>query len=146
MPNMAEDAAQPLWKDRKRILGLPISFTKYEVTEDRFITHKGLFSTETNETLLYRIMDIKLVRKFGQKIFGVGTITLFSADRSHASFEVKNIKNPEAVRKFLSKIVEQRRDAKGITGRELYGAAGGASSAQMEFDSFADVDGDGVPD
>lgn len=42
-----------LWKDRKRILGMPISFTKYEVSNDRFITHKGLLRTETDEILLY---------------------------------------------------------------------------------------------
>jgi hypothetical protein len=146
MPKVTDDAYTPLWKDRKRILGMPLSFTRYEVTKDRFITHKGLFSTETNELLLYRILDIKLVRKFGQKIFGVGTITLYSADQSHETLEIKNIKKPDAVRRFLSKIIEQERTSKGITGRELYGAAGVMAAADngSSFD-FSDSDGDGIP-
>lgn len=140
------EADDVLWKDRKRILGMPISFTKYEVTNDRFIIRKGFFRTETDELLLYRILDIKTVRTFGQKIFGVGTITLFSADQSHNTLEIKNIKKPEAVRKFLSKIVEQERTQKGITGREIYGAAGMMSSGADHAHDFVDLDGDGIPD
>ena len=30
-----------LWKDRKRILGMPISFTKYALTEDRLFERTG---------------------------------------------------------------------------------------------------------
>ena len=136
-----------LWKDKKRICGLPVSFTRYEVSNERFITRIGFFRTEVNEILLYRILDIKLVRTLGQKIFGVGTITLFSADQSHKTIELRNIKKPEAVRKFLSKIVEQERMQKGVTGREIYGAA----SARGGFDGgssgdFVDIDGDGIPD
>lgn len=83
-------------------------------------------------------------------MFGVGTLTLYSADQSHRTFEVTNIKKPEAVRKFLSKIVEQERTTKGITGREIYGAAGMIDSSSQEYDfidyDFIDVDGDGIPD
>ena len=126
-----------LWKDRKRILGMPISFTRYEVTDDRFIMRKGLFRTETNELLLYRILDIKLVRTFGQKLFGVGTITLYSADKSHGTLEITNVKKSDEVRRFLSQIVEKVRNEKGVTGREIYGAAAGI---------MRDVDGDGIPE
>lgn len=134
-----------LWKDRKRILGLPLSFTRYEVTKDRFITHKGFFSTSTDEMLLYRILDIKMVRKLSQKIFGVGTITLYSADRTDSEHEIKNIRKPNEVRKFLSKIIEQERQLKGVAGREMYGVGGGGSN-NVEAMEFVDVDGDGIPD
>ena len=140
MSKIAEESYSPLWKDRKRIAGMPISFTKYQVTNDRLVTQKGFFSTETDEILLYRILDIKLVRKFSQKMFGVGTIVLYCSDKSHGTIEITNIKKPDAVRMFLSKIIEQERTAKGITGRELYGVAGGPAA------SFSDSDGDGIPD
>lgn len=143
MPNTTNE--EVLWKDRKRILGLPISFTRYEVTSDRLITKRGLFTTVTDEMLLYRVLDIKLVRKLSQKIFGVGTVTLFGADRTDGEHEIKNIKNPEEVRRFFSKIVEHERNLKGITGREMYGAAAGAGLSGEGVD-FVDIDGDGVPD
>jgi hypothetical protein len=136
-----------LWHDRKRILGMPLSFTVYEVDKDRFTTRKGLFRTETNEILLYRILDIKLVRTFGQKLFGVGTITLYSADQTHETLEIKNVAKPEAVRKFLSRIIEKERMEKGLTGREIYGAAGlMQDGGAIPNHTFADVDGDGIPD
>ena len=138
---------KPLWHDRKRILGMPLSFTVYEVDKDRFTMRKGLFRTETNEILLYRILDIKLVRTLGQKIFGVGTITLYSADQTHETLEIKNIAKPEAVRNFLSRIIEKERGEKGLTGREIYGAAGLMQNGDaIPNHSFADVDGDGIPD
>lgn len=133
------DAAEPeiLWKDRKRYLGLPISFTRYIVDTERFITKIGFFRTIINEVLLYRILDIKLSRTLGQKIFGVGTITLFTADQSDNQIIVKNIKNSEKVWRFISKKIEQEREVRRIAGRELFGAA---------MAGMSDIDGDGVPD
>jgi len=113
-----------LWKDRKRYFGLPISFTRYSVTKDRFITRIGLFTTETNEILLYRILDVRLVRTLGQKIFRVGTLTLYSADQTNCEFEIKNIAHSEQVRRYIGELVEERRTEKQIAGREIYGVAG----------------------
>ena len=146
-----------LWHDRKRFLGMPLSFTVYEVTNDRFFLRRGFFRTETDELLLYRILDIKMVRTLGQKIFGVGTVTLFSADQSHHTVHLENIKHPEKVRRFLSNIVERERTQKGLIGKEIYGTAGmGMHHEECDHEpdemppppppAFVDTDGDGVPD
>jgi hypothetical protein len=115
------EKAKVLWKDRRRRFGLPLSFTRYEATEERLITRKGLFNTTTDELMIFRISDIRLVRGLGQKIFGVGTITLISSDKSHNTLELKNIKHPDNVRVFLSDMVEKQREVRGITGREFFG-------------------------
>ena len=60
-----------IWSDRKRHLGLPISFTKYVVDNDRLYMSKGFFTTVVDEILLYRILDIKMSRNLVQKLFGV---------------------------------------------------------------------------
>ncbi len=135
-----------LWHDRKRFLGLPLSFTRYSVEEDRLITRIGFFRTEVNEVLLYRILDLKLRRTLGQKILGVGTITLYTADRTDSTLVLKNIKKPEQVRRFLSKIVEQRRDEKRVLGKEMYGTASERGCEHEHGHEFVDVDGDGIPD
>jgi len=108
-----------LWKDRRRRLGLPLSFTRYEVDESRLIIRKGFFKTETDEIMIYRIMDISLVRTLGQKILGVGTITLISTDKSLPKLTLKNIKRSNEVMSFISKLIEKQRFEKGITGREF---------------------------
>ena len=130
------------WKDRKRILGMPISFTRYSVSDNRLIIKTGLFSSETEETLLYRIIDIKLKRTFGQKLYGVGTITLHATDRTTPIIELKNIRRPEAVRRFLSKLIEQERIDKGLVGREIYGQPG----SSHERNQFGRIDAVEIPE
>lgn len=113
-----------LWKDRKRVLGLPLSFTKYSVDEDRLYIKKGFFSSEMNETLLYRILDIQTSRSFGQKLVGVGTVTLFNADTTDKRIVLKNVRKPNQVHRFLSTLVENERKENGIAGREIVGYGG----------------------
>lgn len=134
-----------LWHDRKRILGMPISFTRYEVDDSRLTMRKGLFRTETDELLLYRVLDIKMVRTLGQKIFGVGTLSLYCADQSNRVLELKSIKKPDAVRKFLSRIVERERNEKGLTGREIFGTTNISVQGDGLDPDFTDTDGDGIP-
>lgn len=71
-----------IWEDRKRILGMPISMTKYYLSEDRLFVQTGLISMKIEETLLYRVSDISVRVGLFQRIFGVGTIIIHSSDKS----------------------------------------------------------------
>jgi len=113
-----------LWKDRRRYLGLPLSFTIYSLDNNRFYVKKGLFNTVTDELLLYRVLDVRLTRTLGQKMFGVGSITLTSADQSSPSLLIKNIKKSDRTRRLISNIVERERNEKRIMGKEMFGASG----------------------
>ena len=109
-----------IWKDRKRTLfGLPLSSTKYSLEEDRLFIETGFFNSVENEVRLYRIMDLQLSRTLGQKMFGLGTIKVKSADKTLGDFEIKNIKNSKEVKEQLSKLVEEMRDRKRVVNREL---------------------------
>ena len=112
-----------LWKDRRRILGLPISFTRYSLDEDRLYIKRGFFNTELDEILLYRILDIKSSQTLWQKLFGVGTLILFSADQSNPELRLKNVRHPSRLHRYLSDLIERSRIAKGIAGREIMGMA-----------------------
>ncbi|MBR1865337.1 MAG: PH domain-containing protein [Lachnospiraceae bacterium] len=108
-----------LWKDRKRtFLGLPLSFTKYALSEERLFIEQGFLSKREDEIRLYRIMDVSLVRSFGQRIVGVGTIHCCSADKTMGDFDIVSIKKPKEVKEQLSQLVEAQRDAKRVTNRE----------------------------
>lgn len=126
-----------LWKDRRRRLGLPLSFTRYSLDEDRLIIRIGLLRTVTNETLLYRILDIKLTQSLWQKLFNVGTLTLYTADQSDNQLFLLSIRRPEKVRRALSELVEHERMEKRLLGREMFGAAAAG---------MVDIDHDGIPD
>ena len=133
---------QILWKDRKRHLGLPLSFTRYEITPTRFIIRTGFFSTQTEEVLLYSVLDMNLKRNLWQKLFVVGTLEIHTMDQTARIAAFKNIKSSEKVRQFLGKIVEAERDRKRITAREIYGS--GFSGDVIDYE--LDADGDGIPD
>lgn len=108
-----------LWSDRKRTLfGLPLSFTKYMLSEERLFIEQGFFNKKEDEVRLYRIMDLSLTRSFGQRIFGVGTIHCCSADKSMGDFDIISIKNPKEVKEQLSQQIEAQRDVKRVTNRE----------------------------
>ena len=51
-----------IWKDRKRILGMPLSFTRYAMSEDRLFLSTGFLSVSDDELLLYRVRDISVKR------------------------------------------------------------------------------------
>lgn len=108
-----------LWNDKKRtIFGLPLSFTKYSLTEERLFIEQGFLNKREDEVRLYRIMDVSLTRSFGQRIFGVGTIHCSSADKSMKDFEIISVKNPKDVKEQLSQLVEAQRDEKRVMSRE----------------------------
>ena len=106
------------WKDRKRILGMPITFTRYSLVlnEDwsKLFVNVGLLSTREEEINLYRIYDITVTRSLGDKIFGVGTITLYSKDESTPTVTLWHIKNPYEVRNMLAKLVEEEKVKRGF--------------------------------
>lgn len=109
-----------LWSDRKRpIFGLPISFTKYELREEKLIIESGILSIKQEEIRLYRILDLTLHRTFFDIIFGVGTIHFCTADKSTPEFDVVKVKHSEKVKEMISNAVEQERERKGIAAREF---------------------------
>lgn len=114
-----ENSIEMLWQDRKRnALGLPWTFTTYSLSEDRLFVKSGLLKTVENEVRLYRVLDLSLSRTLSQKIFGIGTIKVSSADKTLGDFELKNVKNPEAVKEKLSNLVEENREKKRVSSRE----------------------------
>jgi hypothetical protein len=111
-----------IWTGKKRsIFGLPLSFTRYFITETKFITRKGLLSLVEDELDLYKVTDKKLVLKFGKRIFGCGTIVLYVLDTDTPIKEVKNIKAPREVLALLDKHINVQRDRYRTRGRDMIG-------------------------
>ena len=96
-----------IWKDRKRYLGMPLSFTRYALSEDRLFLSMGFFNIKDDEVLLYRIREITTSRSLWQRMFGVGTVTVMSSDKTMPTLQLKNIKDPVAVKELLHRQVEE---------------------------------------
>ncbi len=100
-------ALEPLWKDRKRHFGLPLSFTKYSMTDDRLFVETGLFTIHQEEILLYRVRDICLHMNLYQRLFGMGSVVLQTSDKTAPTIELRNIAHPREVKEQLHRQVEQ---------------------------------------
>ena len=130
-----------IWKDRKRtIFGLPWSFTRYMLTEEKLIIDTGLFSRREDEIRLYRIMDITLKRTFRDRLEGVGTIHCCSGDKSTPEFDIARIKNPREVKEMLSELIENERMTRRIGVREYMESDGDCDDLDLEADDHDDCD------
>ena len=96
-----------LWQDRKRYFGLPLSFTRYALSEDRLFISQGFLNIKDDEILLYRVRDIDTSRSLWQRLFGVGTVTVLSSDKTMPTLVLENIKDPIFVKELIHKQVEE---------------------------------------
>lgn len=120
------------WSDRSRILGMPITFTKYSMSDDRIFCEKGLLIVKFEEILLYRVRDISMKITLGQRIFGVGSILLQSSDKTSPVLELRNIKNPREVKEMIHRQVEEIK----VQRRMRFGEILEDPSDEDSFDSF----------
>ena len=108
-----------IWSDRKRYFGLPISFTKYSLSIERVFVQKGLLRTTYEQTMLYRVVDVKCSITIWQRFFGVGTVTIISNDKSEPEVVLQNIQNPIHVKEVIHHLVEAIRLKKDIKPTEF---------------------------
>lgn len=134
---MGFNGAQYIWKDRKRYLGLPLSFTRYAVSDDRLFLSTGLLNIKDEEILLYRVRDLSLSRSLGQRIFGVGTIVVTSSDKSQPVLQIKNVKDPTGVKELIHTQVEEMKIRRRVRVNEV-----STSSADAEDDPDLDEQDD----
>ena len=104
---MENTGIQHIWKDRKRYFGMPLSFTRYAMSEDRLFISVGFLSIKDDEVLLYRVRDIDTRRTLWQRLFGVGTVTVLSSDKTMPTLVLQNVKDPVFVKELIHKQVEE---------------------------------------
>lgn len=122
-----------IWQDRKRIVfGLPWTFTKYKLMEDKLQICTGFMNKREEEIRLYRVMDITLEKPFAQRIFGLGTLKCNSADKTTPVFYIEKVKNPDKIRDLLSNMVETERSKKRVSSREFMSYDGGEDEGIVE--------------
>lgn len=138
-----------LWQDRKRILGLPLSFTRYQLTSSKLLINVGLLNLREEEIRLYRVRDLRLTQTLADRLFGVGTICVESADASMPHLHLKHVKNPRKVKEVLSAGVEESRRRNGIRATEIVSGPLGHEDGETPVGDgglFPDADQNGVDD
>ena len=119
-----------LWHDRKRILGMPLSFTRYALSEDRLFLKRGFLNVHQDEIVLYRVRDLRVSQTLWQRVFGVGTVTVISTDKSIPELALKNVRQPNEVKELIHEYVEKMKIARRMRVGEM----------SMDFDGDDAVD------
>ena len=125
-----------LWQDRKRHLGLPLSFTRYQLSEDRIFCIKGFLNIHEEEVLLYRVRDMELRMSLGQRIFGVGSVIVHSSDKTMPTLELKNIRTPREVKEMIFQAVEEAKEKRRMRTMEMVGAQDDPDSQDGSEEDF----------
>lgn len=99
------------YAERKRILflGLPFSFTKYSVTEEKITIRSGFLSVIEDDAFMYKVQDIRLKKSFFERIFGLGTVICYTGDITHPQLQLVHIKNSDEIKDFIMKNSEEAR-------------------------------------
>lgn len=134
MEKMTEAYGKILWTGKKCILGMPISLTRYILTETTLYTKVGLINIKEDELELYRVMDKKLKLPLGQRIFGCGTILITAKDSDTPEKQVTAIKNARVVKRILDDAIRDQRDKYLVRGRDMIGANADFSDDDNDLD------------
>ncbi|HHU74770.1 MAG TPA: PH domain-containing protein [Clostridiales bacterium] len=96
-------------RKRSKFLGLPFSFTKYKITEEKIRITTGFLSIIEDDAYMYKIQDVRLTRSLMERIFKLGTITCYTGDTTHPELILYQIKNASVIKDFIMQSSEEAR-------------------------------------
>jgi hypothetical protein len=105
---------QVLWKGRP-FLSL---VETYVISSERLKIVRGMLSRDVENFELIRIQDIDLKQAVGERLFGIGDITIRGADASKPEIVLRNIPEPEKVYEVLRRAWLEARKRHGLQFRE----------------------------
>lgn len=108
---------------------MPISFTRYCLSEDRLFFSKGFLSIRDDEILLYRVRDIDTKRTLWQRLFGVGTVNVLSSDKTMPVLTLQNVKDPLMVKELIHQQVEETKLKRRMRFGEIMTVADGSDGS-----------------
>lgn len=93
---------------------LSVKTTTYRLTTERLITERGIFSKTTDTLELYRVRDLQITAPFFQRLFGLQTVHLLTADTSTPCVIIDYIPTSAALPDKLRAQVEETRMRKRV--------------------------------
>ena len=90
----------------------------YELTTQRLRVFRGVFSRNIEEIDLVRVRDTKVKQHVGERMVGVGDVTIFSTDKNNPELVLNNVKEPMEVREKIRKAYLAEQERRGLRFRE----------------------------
>ena len=92
---------------------IKLKMTYYEVTAERIEWSRGIFDRRIDNIDMFRVVDLRLRRSLLDCIFGIGTVSLITTDKTDPQFEFEKVTKPRRLYDAVKKasLEADRRDS-----------------------------------
>ncbi|MCI5881502.1 MAG: PH domain-containing protein [Lachnospiraceae bacterium] len=99
------------YRERKRwvFLGLPFTFTVYNIKDDVLTVDQGFFKKIENDCYMYKVQDVEHTQTFFERLVGLGTITCFTGDTTHPKLIIEHVKRSREIKNYILEASEAAR-------------------------------------
>ena len=104
-------------RKRTKLLGLPMSFTKYIITGEKLTITTGFLSITEDDAYMYKIQDVRLTRSLCERLFKLGTITCYTGDTTHPELVLYHVKMLVRLKTLLWNFQRRQGEKEGPFGR-----------------------------
>lgn len=83
----------------------------YRITTQRLFLRMGILSQTVDQAELLRVEDVKMRQTLLERMLGIGTVEVFSSDRSDARVEMRGVDQPAQVAEHIrqhTRILQKR--------------------------------------
>lgn len=96
-------------KKRSKFFGLPLSFTKYSISEEKLTITTGFLDITEDDAYMYKIQDVRLTRSLIERMFKLGTITCYTGDTTHPELRLLRIRRSSEIKDYIMEYSEEAR-------------------------------------
>ncbi len=75
--------------------------TRYRLTDQRLFIERGVFSQTIDQIELIRVDDVRVRKKFVDRLLGLGSVELLTTDTSDAHLVIVGIRTPEKIAEHI---------------------------------------------
>ena len=93
---------------------LRVRSTRYEITPEELKHYSGILSRKYDYIELYRVKDFRIDRPFIYRLFGLGTLVIYTSDKTTPVFRMEAIRKAEDTYTVLRGFVERNRREKHV--------------------------------
>ncbi len=99
------------YTERKRwlLFGLPFTFTKYTVEDEKMVIDRGFFTTTEDDCYIYKILDVKLERSLLERMFKLGTVICYTGDVTDKVIKLTHIRHSQEIKDYIFEKSEEMR-------------------------------------
>ena len=99
------------YSEKKRwvFFGLPLTFTRYDVKENIITINSGFLNKVENDCYMYKVQAVVLVTSLPERMFGLGTVVLYTGDTTHPKLVLEHVRNAREIKNYILEASERAR-------------------------------------